>query len=792
MKHLSTLLLTLGLGATCAVGQNVTVVMKDGTSHKFNADYLSEIKFLDAGQETPSVEFKGIEIYSDYPGNFTVSLTDEAGTTECVVDIYCPEDAKWLLPGNYPFDYSTDEFTFDGDPEYSYLTVDGETKAYIGGNVDIAVEGNVYEFTLDLQLEDSSSFRGHYKGEIPFGSQCYAAELSQSSYNENPQLPGTFYVKFNDTDWKYDIAMIFNAATDATTLPAGTYTLSEVVAPGTISTQSYLDRYYPYNSYRLAAGSQVTVECTDGIYDIVMNLLLDDGHTAQMTYHGEITGTPTFEVPEPEMVELTTIDVDVYSDGNVTLYFTDESGDIELDTDLYGAETDVWLKAGTYNYGTEGEYRLDPYYSGLKRGDGEELAILDGNVVVANDGDNYEINVDLAISDGTRFKGRYAGPVPGYSQHLQDTMVLASYNENEQEPGTFYVKFNDAAWRYDMALIMHADASAKTLPAGEYILGEGTAVGTLSTDSYVDMYYPTCSLKLEEGSKVTVTEEDGVYGVTMEFNLSDGRTASLTYNGEISGTPTFIDNSIPMDIYEVDVYSNGNVTLTLQKDELQFLVLDLYGSENAVCLEPGTYVLDAEEGFYIDNWYSGYAVYANVGDEEPAESYQFNSCTVEVTENEGIYTIDAQLVLDNGTPLHVKFEGKLPKYSTLLEGTVNKAEYNDAQPREAGNIYVRFEDSIDWVYTLGIDFFCNPEATELEAGTYTYGGQGTEPGTFGFNSYCDVYEGSSVTNRMTEGSTIQVEKAENVYTITMDLKFESGRAAVVTYNGEITGAPLFK
>ncbi len=35
MKHLSTLLLAVGLSGFCAMAQNVTVVMKDGTSHKF-------------------------------------------------------------------------------------------------------------------------------------------------------------------------------------------------------------------------------------------------------------------------------------------------------------------------------------------------------------------------------------------------------------------------------------------------------------------------------------------------------------------------------------------------------------------------------------------------------------------------------------------------------------------------------------------------------------------------------------------------------------------------------------
>lgn len=48
------MLLAMGLITASASAQNVTVVMKDGTNHTFNADYLSEISFRDVpkGPET--------------------------------------------------------------------------------------------------------------------------------------------------------------------------------------------------------------------------------------------------------------------------------------------------------------------------------------------------------------------------------------------------------------------------------------------------------------------------------------------------------------------------------------------------------------------------------------------------------------------------------------------------------------------------------------------------------------------------------------------------------------------
>ena len=81
------MLLALGLAAFSAAGQNVTVIMKDGTSHKFNADYLSELSFKDVQQGPETVEFKSILVEPYSNGN--VKPPSKTRTAACNASRIC-------------------------------------------------------------------------------------------------------------------------------------------------------------------------------------------------------------------------------------------------------------------------------------------------------------------------------------------------------------------------------------------------------------------------------------------------------------------------------------------------------------------------------------------------------------------------------------------------------------------------------------------------------------------------------------------------------------------------------
>lgn len=130
------MLLALGLSAASAVGQNVTVIMKDNTVHKYSAEYLSEISFRDVTPGPEAVEFKtvGLNVFSG--GNVTVTLTDESGNVKCETDLYGSTDAVFLQAGVYEYATTCTPYTFD--PIYSSVTTESGRHKVTGGSVTVA------------------------------------------------------------------------------------------------------------------------------------------------------------------------------------------------------------------------------------------------------------------------------------------------------------------------------------------------------------------------------------------------------------------------------------------------------------------------------------------------------------------------------------------------------------------------------------------------------------------------------------------------------------------------------
>ncbi len=121
------------------------------------------------------------------------------------------------------------------------------------------------------------------------------------------------------------------------------------------------------------------------------------------------------------------------------------------------------------------------------------------------------------------------------------TLSAASYNTNPQPQGQFYVKFNDAAWNCEMAVVFCADPAATMLPAGKYVYADTEAPGTISPKTYITIYSPYLSLKPAPGTEVDVKLDGTKYTVTMDFIYDNGRSGTMTFSGEISETPTFTE-----------------------------------------------------------------------------------------------------------------------------------------------------------------------------------------------------------------------------------------------------------
>ena len=552
MKQIKLLTLAMVLGCTGAMAQSVVVVMKDGTQQKFGTDYVKEIVFTEESEpvEPESLMLTKTEAYSQ--GNVVLSFAPATEAYNVVLDMYGTYDAEYLQTGTYTVGTPQTPFSIGNDARYSYIEYVENGKGKVGlesGTAVVSMTEDEYVYTIDMNftLADGTQFKGKFEGKIPEYSpdtnKGVEIELGEAKYNENPQKPGEFYVKFNDTAWSCDMAIDFMSTPGARVLPAGTYTYSADGGEMTFSSKSYLEIYTPYSNNRFTAGT-VTVAENGGSYTISMDLTLEDGRNAKLTYSGAISGTPTFE-QDNESLTLNLDDVKVYSNGNVSLVFVSENGDSEVALDVYGPIDAQYLYTGTYNVSaanTPFSIGSDVRYTYVKKdAHSQNTAVTSGTVTVTMTDDYvYTIDMDLTLADGSTFKGSYTGEIPNYNPDngIEITLGEAKYNENPQKPGEFYVTFNDTAWSCYMAIDFMSTPGATALPAGTYTYSADGGEMTFSSKSYLEIYTPYSNNKFSAGT-VTVTENGGSYTIDMDLTLDDGRNAKISYTGAISGTPTF-------------------------------------------------------------------------------------------------------------------------------------------------------------------------------------------------------------------------------------------------------------
>lgn len=550
MKQFNLLMLAFAMGCSGAMAQSVVVVLKDGTHQKFGSDYVKEIVFTEESepQKPVSLLLSKTEVYSQ--GNVVLSFSPIDESCNVVLDMYGNYDDTYLKPGTYNVSAPQTPFSVGNDEKYSYVDFVESGKGRVGFQSGAAVvtmneETFVYTIDMDFTLTDGSQFKGVFEGEIPDYSpnkdNGINITLSDAKYNENPQKPGEFYVNFNDQAWSCAMAIDFMSKADATVLPAGTYTYSANGGEMTFSSKSYLEIYTPYSNNRFTGGT-ITVAEDNGDYTMVMDLTLEDGRKANITYAGKIAGTPTFEQPA-DIVEFSLANKNVYGQGNVSLTFK-AADDSELALDVYGPTAAQFLETGTYEVkagGTPFSIGDGIQYTYFKKADGQPVGITSGTAAVSI-GENYvyTIVMDFTLADGSKLNGEFKGAIPYYNPHIDTTLSAASYNENKQNPGEFYVKFNDTNWSCEMAIDFMSKADATVLPAGTYTYSADGGEMTFSSKSYLDLYnpYPSSNNRFKTGT-ITVTEEGGNYNLAMDLTLEDGRTANLTYSGTISGTPTF-------------------------------------------------------------------------------------------------------------------------------------------------------------------------------------------------------------------------------------------------------------
>ena len=230
-------------------------------------------------------------------GEFGVTFSDEDFTCEAYFDFYAAEDATTLPDGVYTYSEEHTPGTFS---EKSYFETYAPYihSALLEGST-ITVEGG--KITFDLLIADGRKGEFEFNGTIT-GTPTFKSDdvvtytATAAAYNSNQKRDkGEFYIKLNDADWTFEMAVDIYADRAATLLPAGTYTFSDSKEPGTFTSKSYMDLYSPYTSYTFAEGSTITVTEVEGGLRLVMDFVATNGDEFRVVFEGEITGTPEFK-----------------------------------------------------------------------------------------------------------------------------------------------------------------------------------------------------------------------------------------------------------------------------------------------------------------------------------------------------------------------------------------------------------------------------------------------------------------------------------------------------------------
>lgn len=534
MKKIFTFAAATALAAS-AFGQNVIVVMKDGSSQKFNADYLQEIRFTSADEEY--VEFKTLSIEAWSAGNATLTFLDATGDNLATCDIYGPTDAVFLNGGTYFVEGSYKPYTIDPSPMYSALTIDGFDTDIASGSMNVELGNKEYTITLELEGTNGKNLKGKFVGVPDTYSPWLNYNINTAYYNENEQAPGDFYVKFMGPNGSPDMAMVFTANIGDTLLPAGVYTYNSTDAktPFTFGPSSYLDLYRPYSSNKFQEGSTVEVTKEGDTYTFHMNLLLRDGREAEVTYEGAITGTPTFASEDTKEIIFTSVTYDMYGNSNMNPKFTNGVETIELD--MYQPSSCVYLPAAVYEVDGSGDYTIavDASYTYFIGSDGVKQPIKSGTMTVLLSNGIYTFLFDFLTNSGTEVKGKYEGNIGGqFRPVLEYTLTSGSYGSiNGQQPGEYYVKLTRVAPTVETAFDFFAAADSTELPAGTYTFSNDNTPGTFSAKSYVDIWDGgNTSNRLTAGT-ITVAKDGENYTVDIDVVFEDTRNFKSTFTGEI-------------------------------------------------------------------------------------------------------------------------------------------------------------------------------------------------------------------------------------------------------------------
>lgn len=606
MKHQ---LLAAFTATACTLGaaaQSVTVTSADGIKHKFAADRVKEITFIKTSAPDPDDNvFSAVTARAYSSGAIEATFSDPENPKSLTLWLVGPSMAKYLHDGVYTAQAEYGEMTVDTDKSYSFVSEGGVNTALQSGTVTVAIAGKIYTMTFDLTLIDGNSFKGSYTGAMPGltgrDATLNTCETPQVKTNDrDDRVEGEYYIKMNDSDWSYEMAVDFYALAGTAKLPAGTYRYGSDNAAGTFGPKSYINTYTPSSNYRFAEGSTVEVSYEGEIITMAFNLVTGDGRKFDMTYSGEIT-FPPFEAPK---TQLASMEIDgLYSGGkNRGLIFKTADESLSIVLDMYGEKT--FIEEGTYTVAASEGLRIDtnPSYTYVKQGE-TTTGLQSGTVAVSTSDRTYTFDMALVLADGTPLNAVYTGVVGGFASKDFD-LILAKPtigSVNDQQPGEHIIKINDAGYTFEGRLDIFSDVNSTRPAAGTYTFSASKTPGTLGTLTQIDTFSPNNYFTAQEGSFVTIAYEGSNLVLTGTLNLEEGRKATLSYSGPHDYPEESAKETIDLNTCQAPkiIDNNGRVDgeFYVKMNDASWnydMAIDFFAEASATAIPAGTYTYSAE------------------------------------------------------------------------------------------------------------------------------------------------------------------------------------------------------
>lgn len=289
------LLLTTLLSSACILGtsaQSIRVTDSKDVVHKFAAERVKDITFIKVNASNV-INFSTVTARAYSSGAVEATFTSADNPKAVTLWIVGLSMGKYLYDGVYTVSSTSEAMTIDASPSYSFVKENGASTALQSGVVNIALSGKEYTITFDLVLADGSNLKGKYVGEMPgtIGKDftiptCVTPTVKTTDVND--YVKGEFYVKMNDSDWSYEMALDIFADENATKMPAGTYTYATTKAVGTFGERSRISLYNPSSSYSFAEGSTIKISYEGDNIAIELALITTDGRKMDMNYRGPI------------------------------------------------------------------------------------------------------------------------------------------------------------------------------------------------------------------------------------------------------------------------------------------------------------------------------------------------------------------------------------------------------------------------------------------------------------------------------------------------------------------------